>query len=110
MLQSPIESTPTNNMTYNIVHHYVTNPNKHNKFRIVFDASAKFAGTSLNDYLLKVLDLLNSSVTAGKVSKYGVFSGRHFLVFSPNTGNYGPEKNPYLDTFHAVSNNIIKIQ
>ena len=23
-------------------------------------------------------------------------------VFSPNTGKYGPEKNPYLDTFHAV--------
>ena len=24
-------------------------------------------------------------------------------VFSPNTGKYGPEKTPYLDTFHAVS-------
>ena len=23
-------------------------------------------------------------------------------VFSPNTGKYGPEKNPCLDTFHAV--------
>ena len=33
--------------------------------------------------------------TAWKVSKYGVFSG-------PNTGKYGPEKTPYLDTFHAV--------
>ena len=21
---------------------------------------------------------------------------------SPNTGKYGPEKTPYLDTFHAV--------
>ena len=29
------------------------------------------------------------------MSKYGVFSG-------PNTGKYGPEKTPYLDTFHAV--------
>ena len=27
--------------------------------------------------------------------KYGVFSG-------PNTGKYGPEKAPYLDTFQAV--------
>ena len=27
--------------------------------------------------------------------KYGAFSG-------PNTGKYGPEKTPYLDTFHAV--------
>ena len=31
-----------------------------------------------------------------KVSKYGVISG-------PNTGKYGPEITPYLDTFHAVS-------
>ena len=23
-------------------------------------------------------------------------------IFSPNTGKYGPEKTPYLDTFHAV--------
>ena len=69
--------------------------------------------------------------TAGKVSKYGVFSGPSFPVFglnteiyglnlriqseyrkrrtrkqisafSPNTVKYGPEKTPYLDTFHAV--------
>ena len=33
--------------------------------------------------------------TAWKVSKYGVF-------FGPNTGKYGPERTPYLDTFHAV--------
>ena len=40
--------------------------------------------------------------TAGKNAKYGVFSGLYFPVFSPNTGKYGPEKTPYLDTFHAV--------
>ena len=33
--------------------------------------------------------------TAWKVSRYGVISG-------PNTGKYGPEITPYLDTFHAV--------
>ena len=33
--------------------------------------------------------------TAWKVSKYGVF-------FGPNTGKYGPQKTPYLDTFHTV--------
>ena len=28
---------------------------------------------------------------------------RNYLsVFSPNAGKYGPEKTPYLDTFHAV--------
>ena len=36
------------------------------------------------------------------MSKYGDFSGPYFLVFSPNTRNYGPEKTPCLDTFHAV--------
>ena len=29
-------------------------------------------------------------------------SGPYIPVFSPNTGKYGPEKTPYLDTFHAV--------
>ena len=33
---------------------------------------------------------------------YGVSSGPYFSVFSPNTGKYGPEKTPYLDTFHEV--------
>ena len=41
-------------------------------------------------------------ITAWKVPKYEVFSGLYFPVFSPNTGKYGPEKYPYLDTFHAV--------
>ena len=27
---------------------------------------------------------------------------KYFSVFSPNAGIYGPEKTPYLDTFHAV--------
>ena len=37
------------------------------------------------------------------MSKYGVFSEPYFpSVFSPNAGKYGPEKTPYLDTFHAV--------
>ena len=40
--------------------------------------------------------------TAWNVSKYGVISGPYFPVFSPNTGKYGPEITPYLDTFHSV--------
>ena len=35
------------------------------------------------------------------MSKYEVFSGPYFPVFSPNTGKYRPEKNPHLDTFEA---------
>ena len=36
-----------------------------------------------------------------KVSKYGIFSGRYFLVLGLNTGKYVPEKTPYLDTSHS---------
>ena len=27
---------------------------------------------------------------------------KYLSVFSPNAGKYGPEKTPYLDTFHVV--------
>ena len=47
--------------------------------------------------------------TMWKVSKYRVFSGSHFPVFSQNTGKYGSEKTPYLDTFHAVSMSLVKV-
>ena len=30
------------------------------------------------------------------------FLVRYFSVFNPITGKYGPEKTPYLDTFHTV--------
>ena len=52
----------------------------------------------------RFLSLLVSYVmnTAWKVSKYEVFSGPYFPVFSPNSGKHRPEKNPYLDTFDAV--------
>ena len=42
------------------------------------------------------------TLTAWKVSKYGVISGPYFPIFGLNTGKYGPEKTPYLDTFYAV--------
>ena len=42
------------------------------------------------------------STTTWKVSKYGVISGPHFTVFSPDTGKYGPQITPYLGTFRAV--------
>ena len=40
----------------------MTNPNKPGKFRIVFDATAEFAGTSLNKNLLQGQDMINSLV------------------------------------------------
>ena len=40
------------------------------------------------------------------VVNFASISDTEYLsVFSPNTGKYGPEKNPYLDTFHAASSN-----
>ena len=44
------------------------------------------------------------------MSKYGVISGPYFPVFSPNTGKYGPEITPYLETFHAVSDSELESQ
>ena len=38
-----------------------------------------------------------------KTNKHEVFPGSYFPVFGLNTGKYGPEKTPYLDTFYAVS-------
>ena len=62
----------------------------------------------LNTFLSESLN-----ITAWKVSKYGIFLVHIFplldwyyrSVFSQNAGKYGPEKTPYLDTFHAVDFN-----
>ena len=50
--------------------------------------------------------LQKEPITAWKVSNKGVLSGPYFPAFGLNTeryGVYGPEKTPYLDTFHAVN-------
>ena len=46
-------------------------------------------------------------IIAWKASIYGVFSGPYFPAFGPNTEKYGPEKTPYLDTFHTVNGSYI---
>ena len=50
---------------------------------------------------------MNKGSTAWKVSKCGVISCPYFPVFSQNTGKYGPEITPYLNTFQAVLLNLI---
>ena len=45
--------------------------------------------------------------TAWKVSKYWVISGPYFPVFSSNTGKYGPEITPYLNTFAPSQHNLL---
>lgn len=42
-----------------IPHHGVYHPKKPDKLRVVFDCSAKYQGTNLNDYLLQGPDLMN---------------------------------------------------
>ena len=49
------------------------------------------------------------SHTLWKVSKCRVLSGLYFPIFSPNTGKYGPEKTPYLNTFHTVTTIYSKV-
>ena len=51
-----------------IPHHGVYHPKKPDKIRVVFDCSAKFAGTSLNDQLLQGPDLTDSLVLTRRVS------------------------------------------
>ena len=41
-------------------------------------------------------------ITTWKELKYGVIFGPYFPVFGLDAGKYGPEKTPYLNTFHAV--------
>ena len=59
----PIEELPTKgkNVWY-LPHHPVFHPRKPEKTRVVFDCTAKFRGTSLNDQLLQRPDLNNNLV------------------------------------------------
>ena len=47
---------------------------------------------------------------AWKVSRYGVISGPYIPVPGLNTGKYGPEVTPDLDTFQAVKVALYKLE
>ena len=56
------ESEISNQTTWYIPHHGVYHPQKPNKICVVFDCSAKFQNTSLNEHLLTGPDLTNTLV------------------------------------------------
>ena len=47
---------------------------------------------------------MNPFLSDVKSVQIRVYSGQYIPVFGLNTGKYGPEITPYLDTFHAVQN------
>ena len=64
MLQNLSQQNLHQETVWNTTHPAITSPTQtRKKFGAVFDALVKFVGKSLNDYLLKGLDLLNSLVT-----------------------------------------------
>ncbi|XP_064644640.1 uncharacterized protein LOC135498317 [Lineus longissimus] len=59
---SPEEVSQSSDRTHYLPHHGVVNPKKPDKLRVVFDAAAVYAGSSLNDHLLVGPDLLNNLI------------------------------------------------
>ena len=59
---TPEETKVRSNKTWYLPHHPVLNPRKPGKVRAVFDAASTFAGTSLNEELLRGPDLINNLV------------------------------------------------
>ena len=84
------------------------------------DTASSLSGKGKKSFFFWHVDIKgwDYSIIAWKVSKYGVFSGPYFptfglnterywdtpylSVFRPNVGKHGPDKTPYLNTFHAV--------
>ena len=52
----------SSNILWYLPHHPVLNPHKPKKVRVVFDCSAKYGNTSLNNQLLQGLDMTNTLV------------------------------------------------
>ena len=67
----------------------------------------KFATLKLQVYEKYKKDNMKKITKSLREKCYGVISGPCFPVFRLNTGKYGPEITPYLDTFHAVNGNIL---
>ena len=53
----------TSNFTNYLPHHGVFNVNKPGQVRVVYHASARYQGTTLNENVLPSLDLLNKLIS-----------------------------------------------
>ena len=67
-------SNKISNITNCIPHHYVLEPNKPGKIRVVFDAAATHKNISLNEKLLKVPNLLNSLIGLLMIFRKGEYA------------------------------------
>ena len=65
--------------------------------------SCEFCHTFFTEYFLTTTcKILLKEMELRESVQIRSFSGPYFSIFGLNTGKYGPEENPYLDTFHAV--------
>ena len=55
-----VYDTPDDGSTWYILHHGLWHPRKSEKIKVMFNCTAKFRDTSLNDYLLTGPDLINA--------------------------------------------------
>ena len=83
------------------------NKSHHNTLQLISNRKLKNAIKYLLKKSKKILQAFRLWNTAWRVSKCGVFSGPYFPVFRLNTGKYGPEKTPCLDTFHAMKISLL---
>ena len=72
------------------------------QFRLLSVLAKRFSIDVQKGYEYASDQLYLRTSSACKLSKNGVFSGPYFPVFGLNTGKYGPEKTPFLGSFHAV--------
>ena len=77
-------------------------PHQLEAFRINWKSWMSMFQHEQKNHFPLIQSALTNEFTRFKVSKYRVSSVPCFPVFGPNTGKYGPQKTPYLDTFHAV--------
>ena len=73
-----------------------------------FNTPDSATGSSYLEVFFRKVVLRNFEKLAGKLLCQSLFFNKvsglrlQISIFSPNAGKYGPEKTPYLGTFHAV--------